>query len=154
MWRRGGAKRGCNAITFTVSCEKWLIDSSLSSCHEKATVALCGLIRIRLGCGHFPRFWLTFGLFRINLLFVRSHLAEIISVRRFIQSWMQQLEQGKEYTQTMQSWSSQNDVSALSITLPTLITFLGQWSCGQEHIKGYDCWNSSVAFMHFWFLCI
>jgi len=54
---------------------------SLSSCHEKSTVALYfGRIRTRLGVVHFRVFRLP-----LSLLLVRSHQAEIIIVKRLIQ---------------------------------------------------------------------
>ena len=64
-----------------------MIGASLSSYHEKATVRYnFGRIRTRLGVDHFPSFpvdVLTSS--HVNLLFVRSHQAEIIIVKRLIQ---------------------------------------------------------------------
>jgi len=59
-----------------------LFVSSLFFCHEKATVALYfGRIRTRLGVVDFRVFRLFLWLLTLNLLLVRSHLAEIIIVK-------------------------------------------------------------------------
>jgi len=60
---------------------------SLSSCHEKATVALYfGRILICLGVADIQVFWLLLLLlFPLNLLLVRKHQAEIIVAKRGIQ---------------------------------------------------------------------
>jgi len=63
-----------------------LFAPSLSSCHEKATVALYfGRIRTCLGVVHFKFFSCIFDFLRLNLLLVRSHQAEIIILKRLIQ---------------------------------------------------------------------
>jgi len=59
---------------------------SLSSCYEKATVALYfGRIRTRLGVVYFQALRLFFDFLPLNLLLVRSHQAKIIIEKRFIQ---------------------------------------------------------------------
>jgi len=59
---------------------------SLSSCHEKAMVALhFGRIRTRLGVVHFRVFQCFFDFLPPNFLLVRSHQAEIIIVKCLIQ---------------------------------------------------------------------
>jgi len=71
-------------ITFWFVCS---FVPSLSSCHDKATVALYfGRICARLWNCHISEFSGCFSDFLpLNLLLVRSHQAEIIIVKRLIQ---------------------------------------------------------------------
>jgi len=96
---------------------------SLSSYHEKTTATLYfGRIRTRLGVVHF-RLFLIFDFFSVNLLFFRSHQAEIIIVKRLIQ------ERNNDVTKVRVEPRSrdndygcrQNDALTLSATLRTTI---------------------------------
>jgi len=81
---------------------------SLSSCHEKATVALFS------GC--------FFDFLPLNLLLVRSHQAEIIIVMRLIQGRNNVYDEGGSWTYITRSWlhgRHKNSALTLSATLPT-----------------------------------
>jgi len=78
------------------TCKKfgqiWNYSGTLSSCHKKATVALCFWTNHSKSSGCFFGF-LTLPL---NLLLVRSHQVEIIIVKRFIQRRKQRVRWGWE----------------------------------------------------------
>jgi len=80
---------------------------SLSSCHEKTTVALCvGWIRTRLRVVHFQVFRLFLRLYTTNLLLVWSHQAKIIIVKRLQRvrwGWELNLDCDRDHTVAVKS---------------------------------------------------
>jgi len=78
-------KRRLTLVQFLLVC---LFFASLSSCHEKATVALYfGRIRIRFGVSTSEFSGCIFDFLPLNLLLVQSHIKRLIQGRNNMYRW-------------------------------------------------------------------